>query len=58
METTQMPYNCEWMKKCDIYTLWNLGEEEKEKENDRKSTILKYITSVQVEDIIPCIESC
>jgi hypothetical protein len=30
----------------------------KGEENDRESTILKYIASVQVEDIIVCIESC
>jgi hypothetical protein len=35
-----------------------LGGEGKEKENDRPSTILKYITSMQVEDITMCIESC
>jgi hypothetical protein len=35
-----------------------LREEEKGKENDRKSTISKYIASVQVEDIMMCIISC
>jgi hypothetical protein len=30
----------------------------KGKEGDRKSTILKYISSVQVEDVMICIESC
>jgi hypothetical protein len=29
-----------------------------EKENESESTISKYITSVQVEDIMICIESC
>jgi hypothetical protein len=33
-------------------------ERQKGKKNDRESTILKYITSVQVEDITICIESC
>jgi hypothetical protein len=35
-----------------------LGGRGKGKENDRLSTILKYITSVQVEDTITFIESC
>jgi hypothetical protein len=30
----------------------------KGKENDRQSKILKYITSVQVEDVTICTESC
>jgi hypothetical protein len=30
----------------------------KGKENDSKPTISKYITSVQVEDTMICIESC
>jgi hypothetical protein len=30
----------------------------KGKENDKKSTILKYITSERVEDIRMCTESC
>jgi hypothetical protein len=35
-----------------------LGEGRKGKENDRASTILQNITSVKVEDITICIESC
>jgi hypothetical protein len=35
-----------------------LREGGKGKENNRKSTISKCITSVQVEDITICIESC
>jgi hypothetical protein len=31
---------------------------DKGKENDRTSTVLKYITSVQVEDMMICTESC
>jgi hypothetical protein len=34
------------------------GEGGKEKENDRGSRIPKYVTSVQIEDIMICIESC
>jgi hypothetical protein len=35
-----------------------LGGGRKGKENDRESTILTYITSVQIGDIIICNESC
>jgi hypothetical protein len=35
-----------------------LGGGGKGKENDSKSTILKYITSLQVHGIMVCIESC
>jgi hypothetical protein len=35
-----------------------LGGRGKRKENDKESAILKYITSVQVEDLTICIESC
>jgi hypothetical protein len=35
-----------------------LRERGKGKENDRASTISKYITSVQVEDTKMCIEIC
>jgi hypothetical protein len=35
-----------------------LGGKSKRKENDRVSTTLKNITSVQVEDIVICLESC
>jgi hypothetical protein len=35
-----------------------LGGRGKGKENDRESTIWKHITSVQVEDITTCTESC
>jgi hypothetical protein len=38
-----------------FYRTWG-GE--KAKEDDRALTILKYITSVQVKDIIKRIESC
>jgi hypothetical protein len=37
---------------------WDLEEGGKGKENDRESTISKYIASVQVEDIRFCSESC
>jgi hypothetical protein len=30
----------------------------KEKEHDRKSVILKYITSMQLEDTTICIDNC
>jgi hypothetical protein len=36
-----------------MYGTWGKG-----KENDRESTISKYITSVQVEDITKHTESC
>jgi hypothetical protein len=39
-------------------TLWNSGKEIKDIENDRKSTILRYIASVQVDDIIAYTECC
>jgi hypothetical protein len=42
----------------NMFVIVELGGGEKGKENDRESTILKYITSVQVEDVIICIESC
>jgi hypothetical protein len=35
-----------------------LGRRGKGKENDRESVVSKYITSVQVEDIMICNESC
>jgi hypothetical protein len=35
-----------------------LREGGKGKEDDRASTISKYITSVKVKDITTCIESC
>jgi hypothetical protein len=35
-----------------------LGRERKGKRMTRASTILKYITSVHVEDIMICTESC
>jgi hypothetical protein len=37
------------------YETWGWG---KGKDNDRKSTILKYITSAHVEKITICTESC
>jgi hypothetical protein len=38
-----------------LYGTWGGG---KGKENDRESTMLKYITGLQVEDKMVCSESC
>jgi hypothetical protein len=58
------------LRKCGVYiyieqvfnsrtTIWDLGEEGKKgRETDGESTILTYVTSMQVEDIRICIESC
>jgi hypothetical protein len=41
-----------------VEVLYGTQERRKGKENDRESTISKYIGSVQVQDITICIESC
>jgi hypothetical protein len=47
-------------KNLYVVHVFNSGtrEEGKGKQNDQETTILKYITSVHVEDIMICTESC